>query len=219
MASVESESQEPLATSRPYRRTRRLLSLWIVALLALGLLGACCGFLLTPYLEVRAALKKWESDEYMSYPEGVYNTGSFDEVVVQLGGPTAAAKKLGRYAQLPDRLAPYKEWATECLGSCGPEGIPYLTYLLRTGTVNVRCEAAYTLARTGGPRAVEPLIVELGNTDPRVRAAAAKALGLLGCARALPALEAIADSDADRHVRNDARKALKYIRRTVEREE
>jgi hypothetical protein len=77
----------------------------------------------------------------------------------------------------------------------------------------VRAEAAVQLGRAQTGQAVGPLSASLaGDGSPAVREAAARALGLIGDAAALPALERAAGADPDAEVRHSARFAAEGIR-------
>jgi hypothetical protein len=76
----------------------------------------------------------------------------------------------------------------------------------------VRADVAIELGRMKAEKAVDALTTTLsGDTSPAVREASARALGLIGSARALPALQRAAQADADREVRNSARFAADVI--------
>jgi hypothetical protein len=75
-----------------------------------------------------------------------------------------------------------------------------------------RADAAIELGRMKAERAVDALTTMLGgDNSATVREASARALGLIGSARALPALQRAAQADADRDVRNSARFAAEVI--------
>ena len=76
----------------------------------------------------------------------------------------------------------------------------------------VREQAAVTLGRAGNRRALEPLVAALRDKHLAVCANAADALGRLGDARAIPALEALAASGTPADVAGAARKAIAMIR-------
>lgn len=61
----------------------------------------------------------------------------------------------------------------------------YFMQMLRDDEAGNRWKAAESLARTGDPRAVDPLIGALRDEDWRVRQKAAWALGYLGDPRAI----------------------------------
>jgi HEAT repeats len=76
-----------------------------------------------------------------------------------------------------------------------------------------RIEAAIILGRNKVAKAIEPLQRTLaGDTSPRAREAAARALGLLGDRSALKALDMAAQADDDRDVRHSAQFAAESIR-------
>jgi HEAT repeat protein len=73
-------------------------------------------------------------------------------------------------------------------------------------------DAATRLGRLKAGRAVDPLAATLaGDASPRVREAAAKALGIIGSAKALPALRKAAEADGDRDVRHTAEFAMEIV--------
>jgi HEAT repeat protein len=76
----------------------------------------------------------------------------------------------------------------------------------------VRADVVIQLGRMRAERAVDPLAATLaGDASPAVRETAARALGLIGSTRALPALNRAAQADNDRDVRNSARFAVEVI--------
>jgi hypothetical protein len=84
--------------------------------------------------------------------------------------------------------------------------------LLASPSDNVRAESAIQLGRLRAPQAVDPLAATLaGDRCPQVREAAARALGLIGSSRAIPALQRAAQVDGDRDVRHSAEFALEVI--------
>jgi hypothetical protein len=85
--------------------------------------------------------------------------------------------------------------------------------LLSNPSENVRQNAAMDLGRARVDQAVDPLCATLaGDTSPAVRDAAARALGLIGAQRSLPALIRAAQADNDRDVRHSAQFAVEIIR-------
>jgi hypothetical protein len=92
-----------------------------------------------------------------------------------------------------------------------PEVDRYLDHL-RNPDEQVRADMVLQLGRMKVDRAVDPLAATLaGDVSPTVREAAARALGLIGSRRALPALTRAAQADSDRDVRNSARFAVEVI--------
>jgi HEAT repeat protein len=74
-------------------------------------------------------------------------------------------------------------------------------------------DAAIALGRNKMDKALEPLQGLLANDpSPRVREAAARALGLLAAPGALKALEMAAQADNDKDVRHSAQFAAEVIR-------
>ncbi|MFQ5520302.1 MAG: HEAT repeat domain-containing protein, partial [Candidatus Methylomirabilia bacterium] len=110
-----------------------------------------------------------------------------------------AAEALDRLGWQPDRSeAGARYWMAkgqwdECVAMGAPAVEPLIT-MLGAEDRGVRKAAAEVLGRMGEVRAVEPLIVALGD----VRAAAAQALGILGDGRAVePLIAALGDEDGD----------------------
>lgn len=84
--------------------------------------------------------------------------------------------------------------------------------LLSDPSENTRAESVLQLGRLRAEQAVDPLAATLaGDRSPLVREAAARALGLIGSPRALPALQRAAQADADRDVRHSSQFALDVI--------
>jgi hypothetical protein len=83
---------------------------------------------------------------------------------------------------------------------------------LRNPDEYARTEAISRLGRLKAVRAVDPLAATLaGDSSPRVREAAAKALGMIGSAKALPALQRAAQNDGDRDVRHSAQFSVELV--------
>jgi hypothetical protein len=83
---------------------------------------------------------------------------------------------------------------------------------LRNPDEQARADAASRLGRLKAGRAVDPLAATLaGDSSPRVREAAAKALGMIGSAKALPALQRAAQNDGDRDVRHSAQFSVELV--------
>ncbi len=77
---------------------------------------------------------------------------------------------------------------------------------------NVRLAAVTRLGRTRARRAVDPLSATLaGDRSHAVREAAARALGLIGDPRAMPALRRASTDDGDRDVRHTAQFAMEIL--------
>jgi hypothetical protein len=82
----------------------------------------------------------------------------------------------------------------------------------------VRADAAVQLGRQKAARAVQPLSQLLaGDRSASVREAAARGLGLIGSADALPALQRAAQADEDRDVRHSAQFAAEVVRSNLPR--
>ena len=76
----------------------------------------------------------------------------------------------------------------------------------------VRAEAAIQLGRMQAQRATDRLLSTLAtDTSPAVRESAARALGLIGSRRTLPALQHAAQADGDRDVRHSAQFAAEVV--------
>lgn len=76
----------------------------------------------------------------------------------------------------------------------------------------VRISSVTQLGRSKSEQAIDPLAATLsGDQSPAVREAAARALGVIGSAKALPALTRAAQLDADRDVRRSAQFAVEII--------
>jgi hypothetical protein len=88
-----------------------------------------------------------------------------------------------------------------------------LARMLARGSDKTRLSAVLALAKLGDPAAEKPLIGALRDSNPRVRAVAATALGRLGCTAALPTLRALAGDDSDDDVRRAASNAAMKISR------
>jgi len=83
---------------------------------------------------------------------------------------------------------------------------------LSNPNAQARADVAIELGRMKADKAVDALTGTLASdTSPVVREASARALGLIGSPRALPALQRAAQADADRDVRNSARFAADVI--------
>lgn len=83
---------------------------------------------------------------------------------------------------------------------------------LKSSDTNVRRDAVLELGHMKAANAVAPLSATLaGDASPEVRDAAARALGLIGVANALPALRYAAQADSDRDVRRSCQFAVDVI--------
>jgi HEAT repeat protein len=91
--------------------------------------------------------------------------------------------------------------------------------LLASPDERVRADAALELGRMRATRAIDRLAAALaGDRSPAVRDAAARALGLIGDRRALPALQHAAQADGDRDVRRSAQFAVEVITAQLRRD-
>jgi hypothetical protein len=83
---------------------------------------------------------------------------------------------------------------------------------LRNPDEQARVDAVTRLGRLKAQRALDPLAATLaGDSSAKVREAAAKALGVMGSPKALPALQRAAKNDADRDVRHTAEFAIELV--------
>jgi hypothetical protein len=83
---------------------------------------------------------------------------------------------------------------------------------LRNPDEQARVDAVSRLGRLKAARAVDPLAATLaGDSSPRVREAAAKALGMIGSPKGLPALQHAALNDNDRDVRHSAQFSVELV--------
>ncbi len=83
---------------------------------------------------------------------------------------------------------------------------------LRSPEERVRLDSVMQLGRMRARDAIDPLAATLaGDLSPRVREAAARALGLIGTTQAAPALQRAAQMDCDPSVRQSAQFALDAI--------
>jgi hypothetical protein len=83
---------------------------------------------------------------------------------------------------------------------------------LRSPEERVRLDSVTQLGRMRAREAIDPLAATLaGDLSPRVREAAARALGLIGTTQAAPALYRAVQMDCDPSVRQGARFALDAI--------
>jgi hypothetical protein len=84
--------------------------------------------------------------------------------------------------------------------------------LLADPDERVRNESVAQLGRLKAVQAIDPLAATLaGDQSPAVRDAAARALGLIGSTKGLPALQRAAQVDNDRDVRRSAQFAVEVI--------
>jgi hypothetical protein len=83
---------------------------------------------------------------------------------------------------------------------------------LRSPDERVRLESVTQLGRMRAGEAIDPLAATLaGDLSPRVREAAARALGLIGTTQAAPALQRAVQMDCDPSVRQSAQFALDAV--------
>jgi HEAT repeat protein len=118
---------------------------------------------------------------------------SVRQVAASALGRLGASEPLIAALRVPDIQV--RQLATQALGQIGdPRAIEPLIIALRDSNAEVRNQVAFALVKIGGP-AVEPLISALRHPDPVVRWGAARILGSVGDARALPELERLARDD------------------------
>lgn len=101
--------------------------------------------------------------------------------------------------------------ALEELIAMGEPAIPALGRLLQHPSAHCRANAAWALARIGGPKTAASLAAAAGDPNPGVRFQVAQALGYTASPAALPALDRLA-GDADGTVRNEAVKTGGMLR-------
>lgn len=108
-----------------------------------------------------------------------------------------------------EALTRERQAAQEKLEAAGAEAVPALVNALHANNAILRGNAAEMLGYIASPRATESLVTNLRN-DPvvTVRLNAARALGSIQSAAALPALEASSVLDASQQVRNASAEAL-----------
>jgi HEAT repeat protein len=91
-------------------------------------------------------------------------------------------------------------------------GVENFLQALADPNEKVRADTVIQLGRLRVQEAVDPVAATLaGDQSPAVREAAARALGLIGSSKALPALQRAAQLDNDRDVRHSAQFALEVI--------
>lgn len=150
---------------------------------------------------------------YYHYPRPVYIAPApiivrpapvvYEPAPVYVPAPTVVAPAPVRSAAPP---------VMPVLAESSPSHIDAHVQLLRNPDEKVRADAALELGRTRSDRAVDHLAATLaGDRSPIVRDAAARALGLLGSPRSLPALNHAAAADSDRDVRRSAQFAAEVI--------
>lgn len=93
-------------------------------------------------------------------------------------------------------------------GARGEDRVASLTHMLDSPSDKTRLSAVLALAKLGDRAADKPLISALRDSNVRVRAVAATALGKPGCEAALPALRWLVQTDPDPGVRQAASNAV-----------
>jgi HEAT repeat protein len=87
--------------------------------------------------------------------------------------------------------------------------------LLSDPDQRIRAEAVIQLGRLKAYQAIDAVAATLASdTSPTVREAAARALGLIGSAKAFPVLRQAALTDADNEVRRSAQFAAEVVKPT-----
>jgi hypothetical protein len=109
-------------------------------------------------------------------------------------------------------LRPVPETAQASASSGQQNEVRRNLQLLGAADERVRADSVMQLGRLRAPEAVDPLAATLaGDRSPEVREAAARALGLIGSSKGLPALQRAAQIDSDRDVRHSAQFAMEVI--------
>jgi len=177
---------------------------WTCLLVAGLALGAMVVFLCTTVLSVNRSL-----EGNVDLGDGNWSQG--EEVVKELGGQGRAARKLGLYLAMPEKVAPRKAEAALALGCCGRHGVPALCRALGSANEDTRGFAAGSLTHLGpeATDAVPALIQALRNHKDEW---AVEALGAIGPA-ASSATDVLLETcrEADPGVRSAAVAALGSI--------
>jgi HEAT repeat protein len=186
-------------------RTWRPMIFWTAGiLLALGL-AWFVGAVVTPYLQVRAALARARGSKYANIGNELTAMGSQED----------AARRLSFYLNLPHWMADDKLTALAFLRQCGPSATPPLVRLLNERSFPNRAEVAWCLGQMGDEAglAVPSLVAALGDESEGLRFESARSLGLVGAAakEATSSLER-AFHDKSERVRRAAAEALQKIR-------
>ena len=177
---VESPVEKP--------RSKRIYVYWGVALALLLGLGLFCWKVVVPVMETGAVLREdyfGAGRQSIGYP---WNDQAVATAIKRLGGPKAAAWRIGLYLRVSRRPDLHRHNAARILGNCGKHAVPTLVRLMRDENMYVSFRAVASLGLTGSPRAFEPLMRALKSDDHITRYAAAGALGRLGDDRAVGAL-------------------------------
>jgi hypothetical protein len=195
----------PATESRESRSSRRLYTLWTVALLLLAGGGLLCYAILGPYVRTSRLLASYRHSRDTSpyRPPGAIEILA----VKRLGHREEAARQLGLYLRLPEMMTPRRREAVVLLGYCRSAGIEGLKSAMADDDPEVRRAAIRALGETKDPRATEVLVRTLGGADCSARVDAARALARLGDRRTVPALLA-AMRDESSVVRTEAATAL-----------
>jgi HEAT repeat protein len=182
-------------------RARTVYVWWGVGMGLLLLLGLICWTVVGPVIEVRKADRRiMDRIEALSAGSATEDAmwALVREEVRHLGGPTAAARKIGVYLRTPKELSVgdhslsfHRDGVLLALGECGEAGVGPLLRTIRGEHGNAagadapcycvldqRIGAIPALGRTGSRRGVSILVELLG--DPNVGRLAAEALGRIG---------------------------------------
>lgn len=195
---VETETADQ--SSIPVRpRDWRVHVWWGMAFGVLLCMAAVCMFVLMPYMEVRAAVKRCNA----------FTAVKPEEEVKNLGGPEKTVAKCSLFVRSPEWLATRNEKvdAMSILVACGPAAIPKAEDLLHSSDPFVRRRAVVALGQLHALCSMEALICALRDANPSVRAAAASVLGDLRDTRAVGPLTAVL-SDKNEQVSIAAAEAL-----------
>jgi hypothetical protein len=147
-------------------------------------------------------------------PAPVYQSASPPAVEEQIPAPRSVAPEglpLAPVPPMPPALAPVSATQPKALNQRQLDIDNSLRQLADTDA-RIREEAAMQLGRLRVQRAVDPLAATLaGDKSAAVRDAAARALGLIGSPKALPALRRAAQVDADKDVRRSAQFSTEVV--------
>jgi HEAT repeats/HEAT repeat len=160
-------------------RSRRLYTLWSIALTLLFSAGLFCWLVVLPVSRAESILLDVSR-----------NAISAEDAVTRMGGPKASLRKMRLYLACPRSLVSERVMAVHLLGLCGAEAIPILHRTLKDPDPKVRSWSASSLVTIGPDdgRTLQILSPLLADDDHLVRANTAAALADLG-AVAVPVLK------------------------------
>jgi hypothetical protein len=128
---------------------------------------------------------------------------------------TAAPPAAPGYQTSPAQAAPPSNQMTTVHTTAADDRLREINHYIQHLTdpdERTRAEVVMQLGRLHDPRAIEPLAATLASDgSPAVRESAARALGLIGSAQAVPALQRAAQLDTDRDVRRSAQFAAEIL--------